>query len=219
MSRIDVTGQVFGRLTVQSMIYQPRCDSRAQCLCTCGGVTVVLVYNLRNGNTTSCGCRSREVAAERGRVSAPPIGHMNATHGMSKTSTYQSWRDMKLRCTDPNNGRFKWYGAKGVTVCCEWLSSFEAFLRDMGEKPIGLTLDRIRATDGYGPGNCRWASRRTQSRNRPGWVKLSYEKAGEIRSRSAAGETVPSLSAAFGVSRGAIDMVISGKTWARPDES
>lgn len=53
-----------------------------------------------------------------------------------------------------------------MTVCERWLHSFANFLADMGEKPQGLTLDRIERTGNYEPTNCRWATGREQARNR-----------------------------------------------------
>lgn len=91
------------------------------------------------------------------------------THGHTingeMTPTYKVWRRMVQRCVDPNDTTYPRYGAKGITVCNRWLK-FEHFLSDMGERPAGLTLDRIRNELGYEPGNCRWATRKEQAVNR-----------------------------------------------------
>jgi hypothetical protein len=71
---------------------------------------------------------------------------------------------MIQRCTNPNTKQFKDYGGRGITVCDEWLS-FDAFLRDMGEKPDGLLIDRIDNDAGYSKQNCKWSSRREQQSN------------------------------------------------------
>lgn len=91
---------------------------------------------------------------------------MYKTHGMTKSREYKSWRSMKDRCTNPNNGDFDHYGGKGISVCEEWIDSFEAFLEDMGPRPVGQTLDRIDSNKNYCKENCRWAPQLVQIRNR-----------------------------------------------------
>lgn len=87
------------------------------------------------------------------------------SHGHSYSRTYRSWSSMKQRCYNPKTTGYEYYGGRGVTVCAKWRGSFEAFLDDMGERPIGKTLDRINNDGPYEPGNCRWADKDTQSRN------------------------------------------------------
>jgi hypothetical protein len=71
---------------------------------------------------------------------------------------------MWSRCTNENVRQWKWYGARGITVCERW-RSFKNFLEDMGERPEGLTLDRIDPDGNYEPGNCRWTSSKEQRIN------------------------------------------------------
>ena len=91
------------------------------------------------------------------------------THGASaggkRTRTYTTWQSMLARCTDPRQPAWPYYGGRGITVCPAW-RSFPAFLADMGEKPPGLTLERIDNTQGYSLGNCRWATWVDQAHNR-----------------------------------------------------
>jgi len=79
---------------------------------------------------------------------------------------YNTWYQMKYRCYNTKHPSFKYYGAKGITVCKEWLESVDQFLIDMGPRPEGFTLDKIDNDLGYSKDNCRWASKTTQSLNR-----------------------------------------------------
>lgn len=73
---------------------------------------------------------------------------------------------MKQRCLNVKHKSYAIYGGRGIKICDRWLESFEDFLADMGERPEGMTLDRIDVDGDYTPGNCRWATSETQSNNR-----------------------------------------------------
>ncbi len=95
------------------------------------------------------------------------------------TPTYKIWSYMKDRCLNPNNQRFVSYGGRGITVCDRWLS-FENFLADMGERPEGMSIDRIDNNKGYSLENCRWATNKQQQRNKANNKYITH--AGETKS-------------------------------------
>lgn len=86
-------------------------------------------------------------------------------HGYSNTSTYNSWHNMIERCTNPNAKGFNNYGGRGITVCEEWMD-FTNFLKDMGEKPYGHSINRKDNNLGYCPENCTWSSPKEQANNK-----------------------------------------------------
>lgn len=103
-----------------------------------------------------------------------PLKH-GAKSGGKVTSTYRSWQMMKNRCLNRNAMDYEYYGGKGIDIYESWKESFEEFLKDMGEAPPNHSLDRIDNTKDYAPTNCRWATRKDQSRNRDYCLLLTYK--------------------------------------------
>lgn len=147
----DITGQRFGRLVAVSRYGINR--SRAitwLCKCDCGREHIVNGKALKSGRSRSCGC----------------LPTNPKQHGWVNTTIYNSWRGMIKRCYQTTDKDYKNYGARGITVCDRWKSSFADFLKDMGPRPKGRTLDRINLNGNYELSNCRWATFKQQANNR-----------------------------------------------------
>lgn len=153
---IDITGNVYGRLEVVNLAGKnDKGEMLWLCQCSCGNSHKVKGSNLRNGSTKSCGCLSDEIRKKG----------FNFKHGMKRTRSYTTWESMKSRCLNPNDKFWKDYGGRGITVCDKWMS-FEGFYEDMGDKPEGMTIDRIDNNKGYSKENCQWATMKHQNRNK-----------------------------------------------------
>lgn len=162
---IDLAGQRFGRLLAVSKLPNSVFAGSASwiCQCECGTELLVRSAMLRRGLTRSCGCLRKDTTRKRMQ-----------THGLSKTPTYQIWAGMMGRCFVNSHSAFERYGGRGITVCDRWLT-FENFLNDMGERPDGLSLDRINNNGSYSPDNCRWTDVHTQLNNRRTSRFLTYQ--------------------------------------------
>lgn len=155
MKIVNLIGQRFGRLTVVGRAENIGKQTAWLCLCDCGGSVSVRYRSLAKAETKSCGClRSEKMKAAKQR------------HGHYNSRTYHSYHSMKARCLNKNHRQFKDYGGRGIGISDRWLDSFENFLADMGERPVGRTLDRINNDLGYSKSNCRWATREEQNNNK-----------------------------------------------------
>lgn len=158
---IDLKGEIFNNLKVIEFKEIKNSNSHWICECLlCGSSTIVSRPNLRSGNTTDCGC-----------IKSKKLSSASIKHGKSNSKTWNSWSCMRRRLRigakhSPIYGKIK--------IQDSW-NSFENFLLDMGERPEGMTLDRIDNTKGYYKENCRWSTQADQNRNRSTNVILTFD--------------------------------------------
>lgn len=134
-------------------------------------------------------------------------------HSMGKveTPTYKSWKNMKVRCNLPGRRFNSTYAAKGITYDPRW-EQFEAFLADMGERPHGMTLDRIDNDKGYYAANCRWATSHQQARNTSKSI-LTLETATEVALLKLRGVKSPEIAGQFGICVSLPRQILNGNVW------
>ena len=158
---IDLTGQVFGKLTVVKRV-ENNSEGKPTwyCKCDCGNNKIASSASLKKSYVKSCGC-------------------LLTTHGYTvnyqKSRAYTAWLNMKGRCNNSNRNDYQYYGGRNIKVCDRWLQSFTNFLHDMGEPPEKYSLDRIDVNRNYEPSNCKWSSMKEQCNNRRNNRKLTYK--------------------------------------------
>lgn len=118
----------------------------------CGKEFECVSQSIKSGNTKSCGCLIRK---------------QTGIHNLYYHRFYGTWSKMLHRCNNPKNKAYKDYGARGITVCEEWLDikKFIEWAEATHPNIIGVSLDRIDNDKGYSSENCRWADKSTQSIN------------------------------------------------------
>jgi len=200
--RSSLIGKRFGRLVVIGLDGVDNGHNRRWlCKCDCGNEKVILGTLLKNGKTQSCGCLKKELKS-----------CWNVTHGQTGKTTYRIWDGMRNRCHNPKNPQYKHYGAKGIKVCDKW-QKFTGFFDDMGERPKGLTIERIDSSGNYEKSNCKWATWTENLRNRS-CVKLDIKKAQEIRKLLKGGKTTQGkIAKAYNVDPSIISNINTNKYW------
>lgn len=192
-------GEIFGKLKVVSFAGKKGYCSKYLCRCSCGNEKVILDYNLRSGNTKSCGCSSR---------------YSSLKHGGSGTTLFTLWCKMKQRCYDSNVPEYKNYGGRGIEICNEWMENFGTFyvwaIENGYEK--GLEIDRKDNNGDYGPANCRFVTRKQNSRNRRTTL-LNPVRVAVIKRLYSKGFGLTRISKLYSVKIPVIFDVVHNKTW------
>lgn len=196
---LNLVGQKFGKLMVVGPTEKEEgCKTQGTrwlCLCDCGGTAKAFGGALNAGRVKDCSdCRSH-----------------GQTKGGKLSYTYQSWRGMKERCLNEKHASYRHYGGRGISFCDRW-KSFANFLEDMGERPRGLTLDRIEVDGNYNKENCKWSTPTEQARNSRS-NKLDLEKVCEIRKLISEGVSEPKIAKEFGISNGYVNNVKQRLSW------
>ena len=147
-------------------------EPRWLCLCSCGKKWDVSASSIRRGRLRSCGCRKLEFMSAASKKHGQSYGK-NENGGPA--TEYKIWQGIKSRCFNPKCTQYKNYGARGITMCESWRTSFEQFLKDVGKRPSGTCIDRINNNGNYEPGNVRWVTQRQQMNNTRLSVRVEFD--------------------------------------------
>jgi hypothetical protein len=158
-----LAGARFGHLVVLGREGKIRRAAAYRCKCDCGEEVVVEGYKLRAGFRKSCARKGHFWRDQK-------LTELRRTH----QSAYRTWQHMHVRCSDKRHKNYPNYGGRGIKVCPRW-NSFEFFVQDMCPRPHRHTIERIDNERGYEPGNCRWATRAEQCRNKRNSVFVTYK--------------------------------------------
>lgn len=168
----DISGQVFGRLTVIKFAYRHNNGHSVWLLkCECGKEIEVLDNSFKTGRTQSCGCLHKEVITKHG------MSEKVKEASKEEIGTYKSWKSMVARCNNITDKNYHNYGGRGITVDKEWLE-FKNFLQDMGVRGVNETIERVDVNLGYNIDNCIWLDKKLQQQNKRDtiWIEVEGEK-------------------------------------------
>jgi len=148
-------GERWGYLVITGTVRRNRTYHIVKC--DCGNTKEVLYQHLKKGKTKSCGCKSTEMKVK-----------YSTKHGLHKSRIYQTYHDMKDRCSNPKNSHYHRYGGRGIVICDEWLEDFMNFYNwgmSNGYKD-SLTIERVNNDGNYCPENCTWITNSEQQKNK-----------------------------------------------------
>lgn len=192
MKPLDLTGEIFGKLTI--LAKDPLKERCWIASCDCGGSTSVWASNVKRGLTKSCGCIVK-------------------THGKCGTRLYKIWDGMKQRCNDINNRGYLNYGGRGIKITPEW-KEFKEFQKwaNLSGYTDDLTIERKNNDIGYSPENCSWETWNTQARNRRSTV-LTEDVASIVITMHKYGTSIPKIAKTLGLARQTICHVVYNRSW------
>lgn len=166
MAKLDLTGQVFGKLKVLCLDEEKSTSNRKywNCQCECGNTISTRADYLRGGKSKSCGCYRESV-----------FKTSYSKHGMWGTRFYKIWKSMISRCYYDTDSAYERYGGRGIRVCKEWKEDFVNFYNDMYESykehsdkygENETTIEIIDFNGNYEPSNCTWKTNLEQGYNK-----------------------------------------------------
>jgi hypothetical protein len=155
----DFLGVKLGKLTVVEFSHKNRGFTYWKARCDCGKMITIRNDRIRHKITKSCGCDKYKYGCS-----------------IKGDLTYKSWSHMLYRChkITPDNPDYKDYMGRGIKVCPEWFD-YNVFLKEMGHRQKGQSIDRIDTNGDYNKSNCRWASAKQQSQNKRNNINISYK--------------------------------------------
>lgn len=158
----DLTGNKYNMLTVLRRLPNRGNNAVWECRCDCGNITKVTSGNLKNGSVKSCGCLR--------------LKSTSTTHNKSNSRLYRIWAAMKQRCYNEDYVAYKNYGGRGISICDEWVNSFENFYDWAINNGYSdsLSIERINVNDNYCPSNCTWVTLTEQAQNRRTCYMFQY---------------------------------------------
>lgn len=194
-----IVGNKFGRLTIIEIIGTWK-KRQVRVRCDCGNEKVMWWPNVCAGYSQSCGCYHAEQTSKAATKHGMTSKSARKPNG-GYPSIFNSWVQMRARCSNPKLRCWKDYGGRGITVCARWLESFENFFEDMGATWFpGASIDRYPDNNGnYEPGNCRWATVTEQMRNTR-ITKRAAERRAKIKELRAQGLTSHQIAEQIGIS-------------------
>lgn len=162
----DLTGEIFGKLTVIGLVQKDSRKTYWYCKCECGNIKQVRSDSLQCGAIKSCGCLKKE---------QDKINLGRTTHDLSDQKIYKIWQGIKSRCYNKNNNSYCNYGERGIIMCDEWKNDFISFYNWALTSNYAehLTIERIDVNGNYEPSNCKFADIKEQCNNRRTNIKIT----------------------------------------------